>query len=241
MKGSMTVTRVSATLVALVAGYVSYLHIVQVAMDVGERREVAYALPVTIDALMVMSTLAMLAARRAGRKPSPWAYCGFLFGVAVSVTCNVASAAPTWPARGVAAIPAVSLLLAVEVLIRATATHAAVDAGAVSTVRQAAVPAATGPVPSRPTAPQVRDGHSRKDGRKRRGEAATAAATVLATHPDAPVAELARLAGVSRATVRRARTNGTSVVRAATAPEEPVRTTTRPELAGRQPAPAGGS
>lgn len=70
MKGSMLVTRTSAALVAVVAGYVSYLHIVDVAMAVGERQEVAYALPVTIDALMVMSTLAMLAARRAGRKPS---------------------------------------------------------------------------------------------------------------------------------------------------------------------------
>jgi hypothetical protein len=66
----MLVTRTSAALVAVVAGYVSYLHIVDVAMAVGERQEVAYALPVTIDALMVMSTLAMLAARRAGRKPS---------------------------------------------------------------------------------------------------------------------------------------------------------------------------
>lgn len=43
MKGSMLVTRVSAALVAVVAGYVSYLHIVDAAMDVGERPEVAYA------------------------------------------------------------------------------------------------------------------------------------------------------------------------------------------------------
>lgn len=104
MNGSMTVTRMSAAVVAVVAGYVSYLHIVDVATRVGERPEVAYALPVTIDALMVMSTLAMLADRRAGRRPSAWAQAGFLFWVAVSVTSNVASAAPTWPARGVAAI-----------------------------------------------------------------------------------------------------------------------------------------
>nr|WP_230416251.1 DUF2637 domain-containing protein [Micromonospora tarapacensis] len=206
----MLVTRISAALVAVVAGYVSYLHIVDVAMDVGERREVAYALPVTIDALMVMSTLAMLAARRAGRKPSSWAYCGFLFGVAVSVTANVASAAPTWPARAVAAIPAVSLLLAVEVLIRATAYQPATEPAQPADEPPAPPPP---PAPSRPAAPRPAvngsDGHGRKGGRKRRGEAGTAAAGVLAAHPDAPVAELARLAGVSRATVRRARTNGT--------------------------------
>lgn len=207
MKGSMLVTRTSAALVAVVAGYVSYLHIVDVAMKVGERQEVAYALPVTIDALMVMSTLAMLAARRAGRKPSPWAYCGFLFGVAVSVTCNIASAAPTWPARAVAAIPAVSLL-AVEVLIRATTYQPAAEPA-----KPADEPATPSPAPPRPAAPHPAasgsDGHGRKGGRKRRGEAATAAASVLAAHPNVSVAELARMAGVSRATVRRARTNGT--------------------------------
>jgi hypothetical protein len=153
-----------------------------------------------LDALMVMSILAMLAARRAGRRPSTWAYAGFLFGVAVSVTCNVASASPTWPARGVAAIPAVSLLLAVEVLLRVTTTHTT----ATEPVQQPAEPVETRPVTRRAAAPRptasARDGHGRERGRKRRGEAATAAATVLAAHPSAPVAELARLAGVSRAT-----------------------------------------
>jgi hypothetical protein len=194
--------------VATVAGYVSYLHIVAVATQVGERHEVAYALPVTIDALMLMSTLAMLADRRAGRRPSGWARAGFWFGVAVSVTCNIASAEPTWPARAVAAIPAVSLLLAVEVLVRARAS-AKVTA---LSVKKPATAAAGRPVASRPAAsyPVVaaRDGHGRKGGRKRRGEATTAAAAVLAAHPKASIAELARLAGVSRATVRRARANG---------------------------------
>jgi hypothetical protein len=113
VKATTVVTRGSAATVALVAGYVSYLHIVAVALRFGERPEVAYALPICVDALMVMSTLALLADRS-----NRWAQAGFLFGVGVSVVCNVASAQPSWPARGIAAIPAVTLLLAVEVLAR---------------------------------------------------------------------------------------------------------------------------
>jgi hypothetical protein len=206
VKGSVAVTRLLAGVVATVAGYVSYLHIVAVATQVGERPEVAYALPVTIDALMLMSTLAMLADRRAGRRPTGWARAGFWFGVAVSVTCNIASAEPTWPARAVAAVPAVSLLLAVEVLVRSRTSEVVTP----RSVEQLATTAAGRPVASRPVAATAssRNSHGRKGGRKRRGEATAAANAVLAGHPSASVAELARLAGVSRATVRRARTNG---------------------------------
>jgi hypothetical protein len=216
---SMAVTRILAGVVATVAGYVSYLHIVAVATRVGERPEVAYALPVTIDALMLMSTLAMLADRRAGRRPSGWARTGFWFGVAVSVTCNIASAEPTWPARAVAAIPAVSLLLAVEVLIRASTNQPTTEPA-----KRSAAAAATGTVRQRSEAPSAtassRDSHGHKRGRKPRGQAITAAAAVVATHPNASIAELARKAGVSRATVRRARTNGVPIPKPMGAPKD---------------------
>lgn len=173
MSWSTSVTRASAAVVALVAGYVSYLHIVAVALEVGERPEVAYALPVTIDALMVMSTLALMSDRR-----SRWAQAGFLFGVAVSVTANIASAADTWPARLVAAIPAVSLLLAVEVLVR----HGR----------------------ARPDERPVAAAGGRSSGRKsRRSDAASRVAAAMAANPGATVAALARAAGVSRSTIRR--------------------------------------
>lgn len=178
---TVIVARVMAAVVALVAGYVSYLHIVDVALVVGERPEVAYALPVTIDALMVMSTLALLHDRR-----HRWAQAGFLFGVAVSVTCNVASAEPSWPARGVAAIPAVALLLAVEVLVRSGARTA------------------TGRTPPRTrsrTRPRI-TGRTRPRSATRT-TAADKVARAAAKRPDATVAELARLSGLSERTVRR--------------------------------------
>lgn len=156
------------------------MHIVDVAIRVGYRPEVAYALPVTVDALMVMSTLALLSDRS-----NRWAQAGFLFGVAVSVIANVASVEPTWPARGVAAIPAVSLLLAVEVLVRSG--RLARPAG-----RRGGQGAAVG----------TRGSLRRSNGSTGRTAGARVAAA-MATRPGASVAELARLAGVSRSTVRR--------------------------------------
>ena len=192
-----TVAMALAVIVALVSGYVSYLHIVAVAMAVGERPEVAYALPITIDALMVMSTLVLLSDRS-----NRWAQSGFLFGVAVSVACNIASAEPSLAARGVAAIPAVTLLLAVELLVR-PGRPVKVEPEAVSPET------ATLPFPGKPARP-ARKVAVRRTGR-RRGEATKAALAAIAEQPNASVAELARVAGVSRATVRRVN-NGHKVV-----------------------------
>lgn len=201
MTGQVAVTRAAASVVATVAGYVSYLHIVDVAMAVGERPEVAYALPVTVDALMVMATLALLSDRR-----NRWAQAGFLFGVSVSVTCNVASAAPTWPARGVAAIPAVALLLAVEILVRSGRPAPAPASGHGHTsTRQG------GQGGQRPPRPRSRTG---------RGDGATRVAAAMAAAPEATVAELARLAGVSRSTVRR-HANGHQVASTSTTGSTP--------------------
>src|SRR5690606_18205896 len=56
--------------------------------------------------------------RRAGRLPRQSARFALGFGIVATLAANVASAEPTWTARMVAAVPAVSFLLAVEVLIR---------------------------------------------------------------------------------------------------------------------------
>ncbi|WP_328533221.1 DUF2637 domain-containing protein [Micromonospora zamorensis] len=110
--------RASAALVALVAGYSSFSHIAHVALRYGERPEVAYALPFAIDGLLVVATTAMLDDKRNRRRVRWSARVAFVFGVVASLAANVASAAPTLGARVVAAVPAVALLLAVEVLSR---------------------------------------------------------------------------------------------------------------------------
>lgn len=120
--------RGSAALVALVAGYSSFSHIAHVALRYGERAEVAYALPFAIDGLLVVSTMAMIEDKRAGRRVRLSARVAFAFGVLASLGANIASAQPSVGARVVASIPAISLLLAVEVLSRSGRRTASVVA-----------------------------------------------------------------------------------------------------------------
>ena len=88
------------------------------AVRYGEHPAVAYALPWSIDGLMVVATAAMIEDQRNNRRPRWSARVAFVFGVVASLGANIASAHPSWTARIVAAVPAVALLLAIEVLTR---------------------------------------------------------------------------------------------------------------------------
>jgi hypothetical protein len=110
--------RGSAVVVALVAGASSFRHIADVAIRYGEHPAVAYALPWSIDGLMVVATAAMIEDQRNNRRPRWSARVAFAFGVIASLGANIASAQPSIGARIVAAVPAVALLLAIEVLTR---------------------------------------------------------------------------------------------------------------------------
>lgn len=116
----MNVTRfarnASAATVAGIAGYASYWHQVHVASMAGERGELPYVLPLSVDGLLVVASVAMVDARTEGRKPSWKTKLGFAIGIAASVGANVMSAQPTVLGRVVAAWPAVALLLVVEIL-----------------------------------------------------------------------------------------------------------------------------
>jgi len=107
---------VSAGVVAGIAGYASYWHQVAVAKLAGERDELAHVLPFSVDGLLVVASIAMVDARQEGRKPSWKTKVGFAAGIAASIGANVMSAHPTLLGRGVAAWPALALLLVVEIL-----------------------------------------------------------------------------------------------------------------------------
>lgn len=111
-------SRAAAAVVAAVAGFASYRHIYTVAADAGEHPAVAAVLPLAIDGLILVATLAMLDDKRHDRHPRMSARVALAFGVAATLAANIASAEPTVTARLVAAVPAVSFLLAVEVLAR---------------------------------------------------------------------------------------------------------------------------
>ncbi|MFB9236392.1 DUF2637 domain-containing protein [Plantactinospora siamensis] len=111
-------SRAAAALVAAVAGFASYQHIYRVAINAGEHRSVSAVLPLAIDGLILVATLAMLDDKRNGRLPRLSARIALAFGVLATLAANIASAQPTVTARMVAAVPAVSFMLAVEVLAR---------------------------------------------------------------------------------------------------------------------------
>lgn len=108
----------SAAVVAGIAAWSSYQHMVHVALDVGERADVAYVLPLSVDGMLVVASCAMVDDRASGRTVRWSARIAFAIGVLASLAANVAAAHPNVAARIVAAWPALALLLTVELLSR---------------------------------------------------------------------------------------------------------------------------
>lgn len=190
-------SRAAAALVAAVAGVISYGHIRQVANASGETELAAALLPLGIDGLIVVATLAMLEDKRAHRYPRLSARYALVFGVVSTIAFNVGSAAPTWTARAVAAVPALSFLIAVEVLARSGRPRPAADdstAAEVSTPPPSDVdnpaPAVSTTRPARKVAP-------------RRQNTAEQVARIVARTPGISPATVASRLKVSERTVQR--------------------------------------
>jgi hypothetical protein len=202
---------------------------VAVALRFGERPEVAYVLPLSVDGMLVVASAAMVEDKRAGRRVRWSARMAFAVGVAASVAANIAAAEPSLGARIVAAWPAVALLLVVEMLTKA---HPAPgnDPRTSSAVRSQKPPASGAasapPLESHSSdsltetkqAQQARvaDGLTtaevsrslRRSGRRKRvtGRAertADVVARLRAERPEASLTEVASAAGVSPRHVRR--------------------------------------
>ena len=108
---------VAAAVVAAIAAWSSYWHMVHVALRYGERSEVAYVLPLSVDGVLTVAAIVMSEDRRAGEPVRLIAKVAFLVGLSASITANVAAAQPTLGGRLIAAWPAVALLLIVEMLV----------------------------------------------------------------------------------------------------------------------------
>jgi hypothetical protein len=107
-----------AAVVAGIAGWVSYWHQVEVALIAGERAESAHLIPLSVDGLLVVTSICMVDARQQGRRPHWVVRVGFAVGIAASIGANIAAANPTVLSRAVAGWPALALLLVVEALSR---------------------------------------------------------------------------------------------------------------------------
>lgn len=97
-----------------IAAVASYDHMRELALDDGQPPLLAALLPLSVDGMILVATLALGDGRR-----SRWsAWLAFLVGVAASLAANVIVARPDAVARVVSAWPAIALLLTVEVLAR---------------------------------------------------------------------------------------------------------------------------
>lgn len=107
--------------VAGVAAYVSYGHIAEVAVLGHQPAMLARVMPLSVDGLMLIATLAMAEDKAANRHPRGWARFSFWFGAAISTAANVAATAVHYGdplSIAVAAWSPLALLLAIEIVAR---------------------------------------------------------------------------------------------------------------------------
>jgi hypothetical protein len=114
----MTVRRFAsvggALMVAAIAALASYAHMRTVALEYGQPTLIADLLPLSVDGMMAVATVALGDGRR-----SRWsAWLAFSIGVAASVLANVLAAEPSLVARCISAWPAIAFVLVVEVITR---------------------------------------------------------------------------------------------------------------------------
>ncbi|SCL57145.1 DUF2637 domain-containing protein [Micromonospora chersina] len=120
--------------VTVIAAVGSYDHMRELAHRAGQGPLLAALLPLSVDGMILVATLALNDGRR-----SRWsAWLAFLVGVAASLAANVIVADPDPVARVVSAWPAVALLLTVEVLARSGKDAAVVPAEVVPQQRETA-------------------------------------------------------------------------------------------------------
>jgi Protein of unknown function (DUF2637) len=106
---------VVVAVVALVAAAASYQHQRTLAALAGEGW-LAWALPISVDGMMLATGRSILRRRRAGVPAPPLSWFGFPLGLIASVAANVAAAHPTPVGRLIAAWPPIALFIAYETL-----------------------------------------------------------------------------------------------------------------------------
>ena len=153
----------------VIAAVGSYDHQRELALMAGQTPFLATLLPLSVDGMLLVATLALGDGRR-----TRWsAWLAFLVGVAASLAANVIVARPDAVARVVSAWPAVALLLTVEVLAR-SGRAVAVEVPAVVAVSEPEPVVDAEPVPAEIPAPRV------ESTSKRRRTSADTRAAVLA-------------------------------------------------------------
>lgn len=109
------ITVLGVIVVAGIVAVLSYAHMRHLAIEAGEGWR-ADLLPFSVDGMMVVASMTLLAHRRAGHT-ARIAWAALILGVAASLAANIAAAEPTLTGRLIAAWPPVALVVAFELLL----------------------------------------------------------------------------------------------------------------------------
>ena len=111
-------TTAAVALLALIAGVVSFGHMHELARGAGEGPLTAALIPLSVDGMIVASSMSLLVDSRTGRHGGvlPWTL--LVWGSAASLAANVAAASPAIEGRMIAAWPSFALMGAYELLMR---------------------------------------------------------------------------------------------------------------------------
>lgn len=119
LRGRPFLLPAATMLVAAVAAWSSYRHMVALAASHGQPLDIAYLLPLSVDGMMIVAA-GFLRTRR-------FAYIVFTAGILASVTANALAAPPDRLSRIISAWPALALLLVVELLRKPEQTPEAAE------------------------------------------------------------------------------------------------------------------
>lgn len=138
------------TILALIAGTVSYLHMQALVALHGQPGWVAALTPLSVDGMIVAASTTLLAESRAGSRGGllPWVL--LVIGSVASLAANVAVAEPTGVGRVIAAWPSSALIGSYELLMRQVRQAAA---GPAKPAEQLSAGPSRGETPSRSATP----------------------------------------------------------------------------------------
>jgi Protein of unknown function (DUF2637) len=116
---------VSVVVLAGIAAIMSYRHMFALVHRYGETSWTAALLPVSVDEMIVASSMSLLASSRQGSGVLPWVL--LVIGSVASLSANVAVAEPSAVGRLIAAWPSAALIGAYELLMRQIRQASALD------------------------------------------------------------------------------------------------------------------
>lgn len=200
-------TAAAVLIVAAIAAVISFEHISALALKYGQPALSAYLMPLSVDGLVTVSSLAMFRSARAGLGSPVIARAGLFLGILATLGANVASGVSHGPVGAViAGWPAVAFVISAEIAIGMVRRKPARIASAVASAPAPVLTVApavsvtsdhdtlrdvvTSPVPSRLA--------------RMRQQEETVLSAVLA-NPHVTYPELAGLLGTSERTARRVR------------------------------------